>query len=161
MRCRLRPKHRKKKAAFWQEIVGELPAYLHLLENEFEIPVEWRSSRFGVKEFQNPQLLEYLDELSPATILLELIDQLQPWGVSNCEWQGTSTELRQLLIENERTRREAQRLLDWNNACGQYLGELAKTKKHRSGTLAQRIEGIRSSINPKFLATCPQVRHAS
>lgn len=66
----------EEKAAFGQKIVGELPAHLHWLENEFEIPVEWRSSRFGVKEFQNPQLLESLDELSPATILLELIDQL-------------------------------------------------------------------------------------
>ena len=76
MRCRSRPKQPEEKAAFGQKIVGELPAYLHWLENEFEIPVEWRSSRFGVKEFQNPQLLESLDELSPATILLELIDQL-------------------------------------------------------------------------------------
>ena len=55
---------------------GRIAGVFAWLENEFEIPVEWRSSRFGVKEFQNPQLLESLDELSPATILLELIDQL-------------------------------------------------------------------------------------
>jgi hypothetical protein len=35
----------EEKAAFGQKIVGELPAYLHWLENEFAIPVEWRSSR--------------------------------------------------------------------------------------------------------------------
>src|ERR1700730_11651113 len=116
---------------FWQTIVEQIPGYLFWLENEFKIPTDWVSQRFGVREFHHPELIEALDELSPALALLELIDQLKPWGVANNEWEGTATELRQLLIQDERTRRDAERLLNWTNACGQYLGELTKMKPHR------------------------------
>jgi hypothetical protein len=119
------------KSAFWQKLMEQLPGYLHWLETEFEIPTECVSPRFGIKEFHHPELVEALDELSPAFVLLELIDQLEPWGTASNEWEGTATELRQLLSADERTRRDSARLLDWTNACGQYLGELAKMKPLR------------------------------
>ena len=119
------------KAAFWKQLINELPGYLHWLATEFQIPAEWVSNRYGVKEFHHPQLVEALDELSEALVLLELIDQLKPWGEFASEWEGTATELRQELLKDDRTRRDAQRLLDWTNATGQYLGELAKMKPHR------------------------------
>jgi hypothetical protein len=121
----------EEKELFRQVISQQLPGYLSWLENEFKIPNEWVSQRFGIREFHHPELIESLDELSPASTLLELINQLKPWGLANSEWEGTATQLRQLLLENERTRRDAERLLNWTNACGQYLGELAKTKPAR------------------------------
>jgi hypothetical protein len=119
------------KAAFWQRLMDELPGYLHWVETQFEIPKEWVSPRFGIKEFHHPELMEALDELSPAFALLELIDQLEPWCKASNEWEGTATELRQLLIADDRTRKDGDRLLNWTNACGQYLGELAKMKPLR------------------------------
>jgi hypothetical protein len=119
------------KAAFRQSLMDQLPGYLHWLETEFEIPKKWTSPRFGIKEFHHPELVEALDELSPAFVLLELIDQLQPWGKADHEWEGTATELSRLLLREGRTRRDAERLLNWQNACGQYLGELAKMKPNR------------------------------
>jgi hypothetical protein len=119
------------KDAFWQRLIAELPGYLHWLETQFEIPKEWVSTRFGIKEFHHPELVAALDELSPAFVLLELIDQLKPWGKAGNEWEGTAIELRQLLNADDRTRRDSSRLLDWTNACGQYLGELASLRPHR------------------------------
>ncbi len=80
------------KAAFWEMIMRELPGYLYWLETHFIIPEEWVSARFGVREFHHPELVRSLDELSPASVLLELIDQLAPWGLADNEWEGTALE---------------------------------------------------------------------
>jgi hypothetical protein len=120
------------KAAFWEMIMRELPGYLYWLETHFIIPEEWVSARFGVREFHHPEPVRSLDELSPASVLLELIDQLAPWGLADNEWEGTALELRQKLLDNSTTRRDAQRLLDWQNACGQYLGELERIHPNRT-----------------------------
>jgi hypothetical protein len=126
------------KAAFWARLIAELPGYLHWLETQFEIPNDWVSPRFGVKEFHHPELVQALEELSPAFDLLYLIDQLEPWG-SGCEWIGTATELRQLLIADPQTTKDSTRLLHWANACGQYLGELATARP-------ERIENFRTEF---------------
>jgi hypothetical protein len=70
----------EEKGKFWDQLTGELPAFLYWLVNEYEIPAEWRNTRFGVKEWHHPTLLGELEELSPAIRLLELIDRLKPWG---------------------------------------------------------------------------------
>jgi hypothetical protein len=126
------------KESFWNQLMNELPGYLDWLENEFEIPADFRSERFGVREFHHPELVEALDELSPANTLLDLIDQAKPWEVDT-EWEGPATELRQILCNNDKTRRDAERILYWTNACGQYLGELEKTHKDR--LKSRRVNG--------------------
>lgn len=138
----------EQKDSFWSKLMAELPGYLHWLEREFRIPDEWISPRFGIKHFHHPELVQSLDELSPAITLLELIDQLEPWGKTDNEWEGTATELRQKLLENERTRRDAARLLNWENACGQYLGELAKIK-------SERVHCTRTKHRRNWLITAP------
>jgi hypothetical protein len=69
--------------------------------------------------------LEALDEISPSVHLLAIIDLADIWGPQSSEWDGTALELRALPFRNPRTQRDANRLLDWPNATGQYLGELA------------------------------------
>jgi hypothetical protein len=115
---------------------------------EFQIPQQWTSSRFGIGNFHHPELVHSLDELSPAFALLELIDQLEPWGQINNEWEGTATELRQNLLANDRTRRDADKLLTWQNACGQYLGELAKIKP-------ERVQSTRTKDRRNWLIIAP------
>jgi hypothetical protein len=137
------------KAAFWQILMDQLPGYLFWLETQFQIPPEWKTPRFGIKEFHHPELVQALDELNPACVLLELVDQLAPWDAVTKVWNGTSTELRQLLLENDRTRRDATRLLDWTNACGQFLGDLAKIR-------AERVESVRTSYARSWRVFAPQ-----
>ena len=137
------------KAAFWEILMDQLPGYLFWLENEFEIPLKWKAPRFGIREFHHPELVQALDELNPACVLLELVDQLAPWDTEGKVWQGTSTELRQLLLENDRTRRDATRLLDWTNACGQFLGDLAKIRP-------KRVQNVRSSEAREWRVFAPK-----
>jgi hypothetical protein len=116
---------------FFQTLVDELPAFIWWLDNEFVIPDEYKSSRYGIREFHHPGLVAALNELSPASALLDMIDRLQPWGLTNSEWEGKSSDLRQMLYQNPITQRDAIRLLEWINSCGQYLGDLAKSHPER------------------------------
>jgi hypothetical protein len=136
------------KQSFWNRLIDELPGYLYWLENEFEVPADFRSDRFGVREFHHPELVEALDDLSPASVLLELIDQAEPWGKAGTEWEGTATELRQILLRNTGTQRDAERILNWPNACGQYLGELAKAQPNR-------VQNVRTNIRRSWRICVP------
>jgi hypothetical protein len=119
------------KEAFWEVLKSELPAFLWWLEYDFEIPDALKSSRFGIVEFHHPKLLAALDELSPSHALEELIDQAKIWGAIDDFWEGTALELRSALLNDDRTRRDAEHLLNWTNAAGQYLGDLQKKSPDR------------------------------
>jgi hypothetical protein len=122
------------KAIFWKAIQAELPAFVHFLLG-YEIPVELRSPRFGITHFHHPELLAALNELSPETRLLGLIDQvifgpslLDHWnfpGAVRPDWTGTASELTGVLTSDGKMGYEARRLLPSSNACGNYLRRLA------------------------------------
>jgi hypothetical protein len=117
------------RSAYWQKLVGELPAFIHNLTQR-QIPRELVDERFGVKHFHHPELLCALESLAPQTKLLELIDR-ELWRENHRKsWEGTAGELETLLRRDGSTVRfEVQRLLTWGNACGAYLARLAE--KHR------------------------------
>ena len=123
---------------FWQRLMSELLAFLHCLLHEYEPPAELRDARYVVAGWHNPELAEALHGLSPAAALLGLIDYLAPWGSAN-EWEGTAEELRPQLLQNGCTATDARRLLEWPQACGNYLATLAKkngarVQPHRTNT---------------------------
>jgi hypothetical protein len=130
----------EQKEIFWKTISGELPAFLFWLLHEFDLPGDWTDARFGVHTFHHPELARELEELSPAFALLALIDAADIWNaydpaarisVTTDPWMGTALELRGLLMANQKTQRDATRLLDWVNACGQYLNDLAAKRPTR------------------------------
>jgi hypothetical protein len=142
----------EQKEIFWKTLVSELPAFIWWLLNEFELPSEWQEARFGVHTFHHPELARELEELSPALALLALIDAADIWtsydsatGIRGLTdpWVGTALELRGLLMSNQKTQRDATRLLDWINACGQYLNDLA-------GKRPLRVKAFRSSTRRWF-----------
>jgi hypothetical protein len=124
---------------FWETLKEELPSFLWWLEHDFEIPKELRSSRFGIAEFHHPELLNALDELSASHALEELIEQANIWGAVEDFWEGTALELRSILLNDDRTRRDAEHLLNWTNAAGAYLGDLQKKAPKRY--LHRKIHG--------------------
>lgn len=123
----------EQQAAFWNMLVAELPAFLAFLD-EWEIPAELRSQRFGVIHFHHPEVAELLRKTAPEYLLLELIDQALGFGARDrvlfpppaaVAWDGSALELKQRLTgERSPVAREASRLLDYPNACGQLLGRL-------------------------------------
>ena len=57
---------------FWQRLVGAIPAFLHDVENT-PIPDQLRASRFYVKEFHHPDIVELISGAAPVAPLGELI----------------------------------------------------------------------------------------
>jgi hypothetical protein len=57
--------------AFANAIREELPAYLYWLLNTFEISEGLRDTRFGMKAYQNPEIVEAVEETAPHVHLLE------------------------------------------------------------------------------------------
>lgn len=117
------------KKAFWDALLAELPAFLCYLE-QWEIPVELKCERFGITHFHHPELLAAIETLAPETRLLAIIDAEFFLGPVNSVWDGTAEKLERLLC-NGKSSHEAQRLLDWNNATGTYLGRLASKYPNR------------------------------
>ena len=142
---------------FWKKMVSELPAFLAFLES-WTIPADIADSRYGVRAYQNPEIVEKLNELNPEDRLLEIID-LQFFRNSLCRepWTGTAAELeRRLTGDGAKCEREAGRLLGWSAACGSYLARLAKSDRlHIAGRVTARSGGggIKAwTINPPSAA---------
>jgi hypothetical protein len=138
----------EERTLFWNQLISELPAFLHWLINDFRIPNEWRNTRFGILGWHHPTLAALLEELSAASAILELIDQLKPWGLTSTTWEGTALELRTLLFENQSTRRDAEKLLSYTNACGQYLNDLARRQP-------PRVKAFRDQSRRWYEVLCP------
>jgi hypothetical protein len=120
---------------------------LYFLLRVYQIPEKLRDRRFGIATFHHPELVQHLQEFSPQAELLELIDLLKPWGTLD-PWEGSSKELRLQLLKHDSTRDDAKRLLKYSNACGEYLGDLAKSHPHR-------VKGARTKYARRWIVSSP------
>ena len=59
--------------AFGEALSKELPAFVHWLMHEFEIPEPMRGSRFGMITIQSPDLMRAMFEESPSGEMMDLI----------------------------------------------------------------------------------------
>lgn len=114
---------------FWNTLVGELPAFLSHLKN-WTIPANLADARYGVCAFQHPEIVEKLNATNGENRLLELIDLTIFGNRWNREsWTGSAAELERKLTDDDCAyRHDAKRLLNWNAACGSFLGRLEKSK---------------------------------
>lgn len=138
-------------AAFAAKLKDELPAFVHWLTTEFVIPEALKNERCGIRHWHHPELLSAIRELSPQARLLSLIDK-ELFHVRNTKplWEGTADELEHELTGSESgVRNEVAKLLSWNNACGTYLGRLAKDAP-------ARIESARTSTVRKWIIRPPE-----
>jgi len=118
---------------FQDTLLGEIPAFLHFLLHDYELPKPYRDpKRYVVETWHHPEMRRAVEQLSPESELLALIDRSILSVASEDSWRGTAEELREELISDSETRREAERLLgNWPHACGTYLGRLAKKQPDR------------------------------
>jgi hypothetical protein len=141
------------KRAFWDQMLAEIPAFLHYLIN-WKIPAELIDRRYGVATWHHPELVRDLEELAPKAHLLSMIDQVLWDGeLPDEEWIGTAQELRSKLMDDYRTKYDAQKLLSWRNACGSYLRQLEDQYPERLTSVRQAGRGwMKWTIkNPDFL----------
>jgi hypothetical protein len=110
--------------AFRLAIAAELPAFAQALVR-FPIPEAIRHSRYGVKSYLNPRILELVSEIQPEHKLLEIIDH-EIFGMGGLNpWEGTATRLESALRGGS-LREQVSRLLYSNNMCGILLNRLAR-----------------------------------
>lgn len=112
---------------FAAAIRSEIPAFLHFLLHDYEIPEQFRDPRrYGVATYHHPELVELLDGLSPEKELLDLIDAtLFPDPVS-VAIRISAADLETKI--SDRHPHRARKIFTFPQACGKYLHRL--TKKH-------------------------------
>lgn len=148
---------------FKNTLLAELPAFAHFLLG-WEIPSELRSKRFGIKHYHDPTLLRALNALAPESQLLSIIDDTLFKHAMLAPFKGSATDLERAL-KGGLMAADARRILNYNTACGVYLGRLMKlypdriSYKHTASKrvwtihplmelVAQPVTGI-PSLHPK------------
>lgn len=121
----------KERAAFMDQLKADVPGFLDHLRR-----VDWlksfRDSRQAVTGWQDGILRESLESLNAERQLLDLIDVLKPWDRIGGTWTGTAAELESLLLDGHSpTARKADKVLNWSNATGTYLGRLTHSHPDR------------------------------
>ncbi len=102
--------------AFWKQLMAEFPAFLHHLIT-LQVPEAMRSSRYGVRHFHHPEVMEAIDSLSPEAKLLSMLDDY--FAPLATPWTGTADALQRLLeAEGSDNQHEARKLFSFNTACG-------------------------------------------
>jgi len=136
------------RAKFWSKLLKELPCFLFAMDR-WNVPEAMRDVRYGVKAWQNPELIRQLDSLAPESSLLEWIDTCGVWSATRSELTGLSHEILAELRKKD-NRGELERMLHWPKAFGVYLGRLAKKTKDRvSGKEGKGHQTIWTIKKPK------------
>jgi len=106
----------------------EMPHFLHWLLNVFVIPESVTDARFGVAGWAHPELAEALSAMDQDTQLLALIDEAGTavFAEGGC-WQGTSTQLHRILLDDARTASASRRLLPYSVKTSKLLQRLTKS----------------------------------
>jgi ABC-type dipeptide/oligopeptide/nickel transport system ATPase component len=131
-------------------LLQEMPHFLYWLLNAFVIPESVANSRFGVAGWAHPELAASLREMDRDTQLLALIDEAADavfvTGAGGV-WQGTSTQLHRILLDDGRTASSSRRLLPYPAQMGGLLQRLAascptrvfykKTRDQRTYTILE------------------------
>jgi len=113
---------------FWDGIRAEIPSFAKFIE-EYVIPEELQESRFGIKAFQHPDLVEILKEMTHETRLMALMEIIVI--PDNGSWKGTLEELETALLEDSTFKRQIEKLLYYPTALLTYLRRLQKSMPER------------------------------
>lgn len=147
--------------AFWARLIADLPGFLEWL-TRWEIPVELRCRRFGVTHFHHPEIVGVLNTLTPEARLLSLIDDAlfpELGGATTAmmhrqQYDGTAEDIERVLTgTGSSCAFEARKVLSWSNACGTYLGRLAKKRP-------DRVQNLRQADSRRWRILAPRVAAA-
>ena len=118
----------RSRVEFWDGVRAEIPHFLHFIEN-YEIPEDLQESRFGVKAFQHPDLVEILKEMTHENRLMALMEIIVI--PENGSWKGTLEELETALFEDSTFKRQIEKLLYYPTALLTYIRRLQKAMPER------------------------------
>ena len=123
-------RNQEEREKFAAAIRAEIPAFLHFLLHEYEIPEQFRDlRRYGVATYHHPELVELLDGLSPEKELLDLIDTTLFDDPASVAIRISADDLENK-IRNRHPYR-ANKLFWHSQACGKYLHRLSNKHPDR------------------------------
>jgi hypothetical protein len=123
-------RNQEEREKFAAAIRAEIPAFLHFLLHEYEIPEQFRDPRrYGVATYHHPELVELLDGLSPEKELLDLIDTTLFDDPASVAIRISADDLENK-IRNRHPYR-ANKLFWHSQACGKYLHRLSNKHPDR------------------------------
>ena len=144
------------RVAFRKQLSAEIPAFLHWLLHEYQIPTPCVDPRrYNVKTYHHPVLRENLESLSPESDLLDMIDAAFADDFrmrGSIEMKAEDIETRLMNFNPRRT----EKILFFRNSSGTYLGRLAK--KHPDRVVNHRTSSDRRWVikaPPRFTNTNP------
>ena len=108
----------------------ELPAFVHFLISQFQIPEDMRIARFGVRHYHNPEIIELLKQFESRLTFKELLDATFFKDGKEPLTKLLAVDI-QRQLENGPYGSQTRQLLSHSSACGQYLGQLAKEEPAR------------------------------
>ena len=118
----------RSRVEFWDAVRAEIPSFLHFIEN-YVVPDELQESRFGIKAFQHPALVEILKEMTHENRLMALMEIIVI--PDNGSWKGTLEELETALLEDSTYKRQIEKLLYYPTALMTYMRRLHKSAPER------------------------------
>lgn len=117
--------NQEEREKFAAAIRAEIPAFLHFLLHEYEIPEQYRDPRrYGVATYHHPELVELLDGLSPEKELLDLIDATLFADPVSLEILISAADLETKIRDRHQYR--ASKIFTFPQACGKYLNRLSQ-----------------------------------
>jgi hypothetical protein len=140
------------KDAFWKTLLSELPAFLHYLRYEFQIPVEYTDApenRYGLRPYIHPYISPLVDDMAPETQLLSLIDHCL-FDDGAPIWRGTAEEMLRRLSNHTSYGSQTRSVVGNAAWAGRMLGQLAKSKPGR--VQEERTANVRN-----WVVTAPEV----
>ena len=130
-------------ARFWNQLMLEMPAFLHHLE-QWQVPNELADSRYGITPYQHPEIVEKLEQTTP---------ELGCWNSSTARYSTTLLRRSTMLVLNRG--RGAQRLwrLDWSTRRARSSMKPASSSPGRIhvGLTLRALKILKTSISPVVL----------
>ena len=118
----------RSRVEFWDGVRAEIPSFAKFIE-EYVIPENLQESRFGIKAFQHPDLVEILKEMTHENRLMALMEIIVI--PENGTWKGTLEELETALLEDSTFKRQIEKLLYYPTALLTYIRRLQKSMPER------------------------------
>jgi hypothetical protein len=134
---------------FVEQIRAALPAFIHYFQAR-ETPEKYRSARYGVAPYVNPELEKVLHKASDEGRQLALIDKLVFTHLEITEdWEGTEEEMENIVAVSARDTNQTQDLnrVKWKSgAWGEGLAKLADVRPDRVKRRPRKHGGVRGWI---------------
>jgi hypothetical protein len=116
-----------KREKFASEILAEIPALIQQLE-DFQIPKDLTDSRYGVKGYQHPELVEKVRQLEPEERLIELLLAYKQQCYSTPNFNDvTAGKLHQELNDKHSLRAELYKICSSPRSLGRILTVLSQS----------------------------------